>query len=117
MPSNGLDVNNGTQYLNPAAFATPPLSPGNNFALRFGNSPGFLPHTRGPGHSSEDFGIVKNTRLTERVALQFRADMFNVFNRTGRGDPDTCVDCGSFGIIFDPGHDPRVIQLALRLNF
>ena len=117
VPSHGLDVNNGTQYLNPAAFATPPLSPGNNFALRFGNSPGFLPHTRGPGHSSEDFGIVKNTRLTERVALQFRADMFNVFNRTGRGDPDTCVDCGSFGIIFDPGHDPRVIQFALRLNF
>jgi hypothetical protein len=43
--------------------------------------------------------------------------MFNVFNRTGRADPDTCVDCGSFGIIFDPAHSPRVIQLALRLNF
>jgi hypothetical protein len=117
VPSHGLDVTNGTQYLNPAAFVTPPLSPVNSFALRFGNSPGFLPHTRGPGHSSEDFGIVKNTRITERVAAQFRADMFNVFNRTGRGDPDICVDCGSFGIIFDPGHDPRVIQLALRLNF
>jgi len=117
MPSHGLDVTNGTQYLNPLAFATPPLSPGNSFALRFGNSPGFLPHTRGPGHSSEDFGIVKNTRITERVGVQFRADMFNVFNRTGRADPDTCVDCGSFGIIFDPAHSPRVIQLALRLNF
>ena len=117
VPSQGLDVTNGTQYLNPAAFATPPLSSDNSFALRFGNSPGFLPHTRGPGHSSEDFGIVKNTRITERTALEFRADMFNVFNRTGRGDPDTCVDCGTFGIIFDPGHDPRVIQLALRLTF
>jgi carboxypeptidase family protein/TonB-dependent receptor-like protein len=117
VPSHGLDVTNGTQYLNPLAFATPPLSPGNSFALRFGNSPGFLPHTRGPGHSSEDFGIVKNTRITERVGVQFRADMFNVFNRTGRADPDTCVDCGSFGIIFDPAHSPRVIQLALRLNF
>jgi len=117
VPSHGLDVTNGTQYLNPAAFATPPLSPVNSFALRFGNSPGFLPRTRGPGHSNEDFGIVKNTRITERVAVQFRADMFNVFNRTGMGDPDTCVDCGTFGIIFDPAHDPRVIQLALRLNF
>ena len=117
VPSHGLDVLNGTQYLNPAAFATPPLSAVNSFATRFGNSPGFLPHTRGPGHSSENFGIVKNTRLTERMALQFRADMFNVFNRTGRGDPDTCVDCGTFGIIFDPGRDPRVIQLALRLTF
>jgi len=117
VPSSGLDVTNGTQYLNPNAFAIPPLSPGNGFALRFGNSPGFLPHTRGPGHSSEDFGIVKNTHITERTSLQFRADMFNVFNRTGRGDPDTCLDCGTFGIIFDPGHDPRVILLALRLKF
>lgn len=117
VPTHGLDVTNGTQYLNPLAFATPPLSPVNSFALRFGNSPGFLPRTRGPGHSSEDFGIVKNTRLTERVGVQFRADMFNVFNRTGMGDPDTCVDCGTFGIIFDPAHDPRVIQLALRLTF
>jgi len=117
LPTHGLDIVNGTQYLNPAAFATPPLSPVNSFALRFGNAPGFLPRTRGPGHSSEDFGIVKNTRITERVAAQFRADMFNVFNRTGLSDPDTCVDCGSFGLIFDPAHDPRVIQLALRLTF
>jgi len=117
VPHNGLDIVNGTQYLNPLAFATPPLSPGNSFALRFGNAPGFLPRTRGPGHSSEDFGIVKNTRVTERVTVQFRADMFNVFNRVGLGDPDTCVDCGTFGIITDPAHDPRVIQLALRLTF
>ena len=123
--SHGLDVTNGTAYLNPAAFADPPASPDNSFALRIGNSPGFLPHTRGPGHTSEDFGIVKNTRLTEGTSLQFRADMFNVFKRTGRGDPDTCLcdglpgppDFGTFGLIMDPGQDPRVIQLALRLNF
>jgi hypothetical protein len=87
--------------------------------LRFGNSPGFLPQTRGPGHSNEDFGIVKNTHLTERVGLQFRADMFNVFNRTGRGDPDTdLADLGAgFGTINSPGNGPRLIQFALRLNF
>ena len=61
---------------------------------------------------------MKNTHITERTSLQFRADMFNVFNRTGRGDPDTnLADGGSFGLILDPGHDPRVIQLALRLTF
>ena len=123
LPNSGLDINNGTAYLNPAAFADPPSSKGQ--PLRIGNSPSFLPHTRGPGHSSEDFGIVKNTHITERVAAQFRADMFNVFNRVGRGDPDTCL-CdglptdpvpGTFGLIFDPAHDPRVIQLALRLTF
>ena len=116
--SSGLDLENGTAYLNPAAFTDPPLSPENSFALRPGNSPSFLPRTRGPGHSSEDFGVIKNTRLTERTSLQFRADMFNVFNRVGRGDPDTDIaDGDSFGRIFDPAHSPRVIQLALRFNF
>ena len=117
VPSHGLDVLGGTQYLNPAAFAMVPTSTVNGYATQLGNAPSFLPRTRGPGHSSEDFGIVKNTRLTERTRLQFRADMFNVFNRTGRGDPDTCFDCGSFGVIFDPAHTPRVIQFALRLNY
>jgi len=123
VPSSGLDVTNGTPYLNPAAFTDPPLSPVNSFVLRPGNSPGFLPHTRGPGHSFENFGIVKDTRITERTALQFRADMFNVFNRTGRGNPDTDLadglpsQGGTFGLIFDPGQDPRVILFALRLKF
>jgi hypothetical protein len=121
--SSGLNVINGTLYLNPAAFADPPASPINSFAQRIGNSPAFLPRTRGPGHASENFGIVKNTRLTERTELQFRADMFNVFNRTGRGDPDTCLcdglpaNGGTFGLINTPGYGPRVIQMALRLTF
>jgi hypothetical protein len=121
VPSSGLDLANGTPYLNPAAFTDPPLSPNNSFALRIGNSPAFLPHTRGPFHSNEDFGVVKNTRLNERTSLQFRADMFNVFNRVGRGDPDTdLANVGTtFGLINSPDANigPRVIQLALRLNF
>jgi Carboxypeptidase regulatory-like domain/TonB dependent receptor-like, beta-barrel len=114
-----LDVNNGTQYLNPAAFADPPDSAGDGsgLPLRIGNSPRYLPQTRGPFHLSEDFGIIKDTRINERFKFQIRADMFNVFNRTGFGDPDTGVNDGSFGLIFEPAHDPRVIQLALRLNF
>jgi len=119
VPTHGLDLANGTQYLNPDAFTDPPLSPINSFALRPGNSPGFLPHTRGPRHSNEDFGIIKNTHITERTSLQFRADMFNVFNRVGLGDPDTDLadGPGTFGVIFDPAHGGRVIQLALRFNF
>ena len=119
VPTHGLDLANGTQYLNPLAFTDPPLSPVNAFALRPGNSPGFLPHTRGPRHSNEDFGIIKNTHLTERTSLQFRADMFNVFNRVGLGNPDTDLadGPGTFGVIFDPAHDGRIIQVALRLNF
>jgi hypothetical protein len=125
-----LDVVNFTPYLNPAAFADPPASDINSYALRYGNSPPFL-QTRGPAWIGEDFGVVKNTRLTERFSLQFRADMFNVFNRTRLGDPDTSLgdgvpeydssgantSGGSFGTITGPQHGPRIIQFALRLTY
>jgi hypothetical protein len=124
VPMHGLDVINGTQYLNPAAFADPPASDQNAFALRYGNAPAFLPRTRGPFQViGENFGIVKDTKLSERLGLQFRADMFNVFNRTGKGDPDTCLcdglpaDGGTFGLITGPWNGPRIIQFALRLSF
>ncbi len=113
----GLDNLNGTPYLNPAAFADPPLSPNNSFPLRFGSAPRFLPNIRGPAQQSEDFGIIKKTKILERVNVELRADMFNVFNRVGRGDPNTDFDSGVFGLIFDPAHGGRTIQMALRLNF
>jgi len=91
--------------------------------LRLGTGPRFLPQTRGPFQSSEDFGIIKNTKITERFTGQIRCDMFNVFNRTGRGDPDTALgdglpsQGGTFGLILSPYNGPRVVQFALRLNF
>jgi hypothetical protein len=117
VPHSGLDVINGTQYLNPAAFADPPASPGNNYPLRVGTAPRYLPQTRGPLHLNEDFGIIKNTRINERVSFQLRGDMFNVFNRTGLGNPDTGFNDGLFGLILAPMNGPRIIQFALRLNF
>jgi hypothetical protein len=116
-------VTNGTALLNPAAFVDPPASPNSGYPLRVGTAPRYLPNVRGPGHESEDFGIIKNTRISERVNFQLRCDMFNVFNRTGRGDPDTALgdglpsQGGTFGLILGPDHGARVVQFALRLNF
>ena len=123
VPSSGLDVIDGTPYLNPAAFANPPASPENGFALRPGTAPRYLPNVFGPAHFNEDFGIIKETRVTERTTVQLRADMFNVLNRTGRGDPDTNLgdglpsQGGTFGLITSPWNTPRVIQFSLRCNF
>jgi hypothetical protein len=123
VPLKGLDVINGTPLLNPAAFVDPPSSPNSGYPLRPGTSGRYLPNVRGPAHQSEDFGIIKDTRISERVSFQIRADMFNVFNRTGRGNPDTSLgdgypaDGGTFGLILGPMNGPRVIQLAARLNF
>lgn len=117
VPLHGLDAVNGTPYLNEAAFADPPLSPENNFPLRVGTAPRELPNVRGPGHEEEDFGILKTIALTERFKLQLRGDFQNVFNRVGRGDPDTTVNDGTFGMIFGPMDGPRLVQLGGHLTF
>ena len=62
---------------------------------------------------------VKRLLAPIRDRCAFIADMFNAFNLVGLGDPDTDLadGPGSFGVIFDPAHGGRIIQLALRLNF
>jgi len=117
-PGCGVDSEEGTQYLNPAAFASPPLDPNwDTYATRWGTSSRFLPYTRGPAFQSEDLGILKDIRFTERYILRFRADFFNLLNRAGLGDPDTYVDSGSFGRISGVSHGPRNIMLSLRFDF
>ena len=41
----------------------------------------------GPGFSDVDFSVFKDTRLGERVNLQIRAEMFNLFNRVNYAPP------------------------------
>jgi len=119
-----VDPNDGTPYLNPDAFAVTPVSDSWAYALRPGTAPRLLPQTRGPGHQSEDLGLMKDTKIGERFNLNFRADFFNAFNRTGRGNPNTDValtedfcGCTDFGRIFGVAHGGRNIQLGLRLDF
>jgi outer membrane receptor protein involved in Fe transport len=67
-----LDNGDPLQYLNPAAFALPGVG-------KFGTlGSGAI---RGPGFANFDFSINKNWRVRERYGLQFRAEMFNAFNR------------------------------------
>ena len=42
---------------------------------------------RGPGFATVDTAVVKNTRIRENVNLQFRAELFNLFNRTNLANP------------------------------
>ena len=59
------------QYFNTAVFAP-------NAIGTFGNSGKNI--LRGPRYFNADFGVTKRTTLAERVALDFRAEFFNVFN-------------------------------------
>ena len=71
----------------------------------------------GPNLINVDLSVVKNTRLTERLNLQFRAEAFNAANHAILGDPDTNFGTAQFGQITSTRLDNREIQFALRLVF
>lgn len=71
----------------------------------------------GPKFFNFDFNLIKRTHVTEDVNVEFRADMFNVLNRTNFNiGVNQNVDSTNFGII-NNAFAARIIQLALRLNF
>jgi len=72
----------------------------------------------GPGLIDWDFSVHKKIALTETKYLQFRAEIFNVFNHTNYSNPDGGFSDGptSFGKIATAG-DPRLLQFALKFFF
>ncbi|MBV8707069.1 MAG: hypothetical protein JO028_07755, partial [Acidobacteriaceae bacterium] len=77
----------------------------------------------GPGFSNLDFSLVKNTRISERVSWQLRADAFDLLNQTNFGQPLSALGTSTFGLInstrFPTGDSgsSRQLQLALKLTF
>lgn len=77
----------------------------------------------GPQFYNTDFSLIKNTRITERINLQFRAEFFDIFNEANFGNPVLNVQSGSFGRItstrFPTGDSgsSRQLQFALKLLF
>ena len=70
-----------------------------------------------PGVNNWDFSLTKNTRISERANLQFRAEFFNGWNHTQYGVPDASLVAGQFGRITGLLISPREVQFALRLVF
>jgi len=79
----------------------------------------------GPGFVNTDFSVIKNTKLTEKFNLQFRGEMFDIFNHPNFGNPGLTFTPTSttFGKItstrFPTGDfgSARQIQFALKLLF
>ncbi|MCI0662412.1 MAG: TonB-dependent receptor [Acidobacteria bacterium] len=79
----------------------------------------------GPGFSNTDFSLLKNIRFTESTRIQFRAEVFDIFNHANFGQPGNVAQRGSttFGVInntrFPTGDSgsSRQVQLALKLIF
>ncbi len=71
---------------------------------------------RGPGAQRWDLSLFKNTRILEGLTLQFRAEAINVFNHTNFNGVTTSRTSGTYGQVTS-SRDPRIMQLALKLNF
>lgn len=73
---------------------------------------------RGPYQKRFDFGLSKNTAITERVGLEFRWDIFNAFNSVNFANPaNDLQDSTDFGTINNTIGGPRVMQFGLKLKF
>lgn len=98
------------RWFNTAGFSAPP-------AFAFGNAPRTLGNIRSDGIANVDFSLVKNTRLVERVTLQFRSEFFNLLNTPRFAPPNTSFGSPAFGQVSNQSNQPRVIQFALKLIY
>jgi len=68
-----------------------------------------------------DVSVAKGFSLGERAALQFRADIFNLFNNVNLDNPQTCVDCLDGGTILNTAFGgaalQRQIMFSLKFQF
>jgi Carboxypeptidase regulatory-like domain/TonB dependent receptor len=121
-----------TDTVNPATGVTS-LPSGNGFSDPGINNIGNHGYDsfRGPRYFGTDAVLSKNFTLTERAKLQFRMDVYNLFNHPvlgfnqNQGGSGTCIDCAGNGRVTDiesdssPGspNGMRQLQFGLRLDF
>jgi hypothetical protein len=109
-------LGNPKQWFNPAAF----LAPANTAA-----NGGFYGNVGrdtliGPGLATWDFSVLKETRVRERLNLQFRAEIFNLLNRANFNQPNAIVFTPSgvsptAGVITSTSTTSRQVQFGLKL--
>jgi hypothetical protein len=102
-------------FFDPSSFQGSALGVQGNAARRF---------FHGPGVNNWDFAILKNTQLNERFVLQFRGELFNIFNHAqfiapsaiGLSSFNPQSTTSTFGSVTIAA-PPRIAQLSLKLNF
>ncbi len=125
----GVQYTAGTpeRWFNPNCFSVPAVGTLGNTGRNTG---------RGPGFFDTDLALIKDTRITEAVRMQFRAEFFNIFNHTNFAVPATAAifvagaagqcqvsgaGCGgpnsTAGAITDTVGTARQIQFALKVVF
>ncbi|MGH9945299.1 MAG: hypothetical protein ACRD9R_23350, partial [Pyrinomonadaceae bacterium] len=117
----GLQVR-ATAPINPANPTSPTPFAGQVFFRNTPGSTGTLPinFINGPVFFNWNAGLFRNFRFSETMNLQFRAEVFNVLNRTnfniGEGSGIFDVNSTTFGRITGT-FDPRIVQFGVRFDF
>ena len=103
------------QWFNPNAFLAPP------------NNSGFFGNLGrdtliGPGLATWDLALHKDTRIREKMNLQFRPEFFNILNRANFNTPNAVTFTPSgvsptAGLITSTATSSRQVQLSLKLLF
>jgi hypothetical protein len=117
--SGPVVLGNPNQWFNPNAFIAPPSTSG--FAGNLGRDTYF-----GPGLGTWDFSVLKDTRIRERLSLQFRAEIFNLLDRANFNTPNLIVFTpptaanpsglsGTAGAITSTSTTSRQVQFGLKL--
>jgi hypothetical protein len=73
---------------------------------------------RGPRYFNTDFGLLKVTRVNDRIGLQFRVEAFNVFNNVNFRLPNSNLSSAQFGQITQVvENNQRIIQIGAKVLF
>jgi hypothetical protein len=103
-----------TEWFNTACFSAPA-------DFTFGDEGRTDPTLRGDGVRNFDWALFKRTRFgpDEKLGLEFRAEFFNLFNRTQFAPPNTSFGSATFGEVTSsyPGTNPRLVQFGLKFLF
>jgi outer membrane receptor protein involved in Fe transport len=132
----GVDLyagkHNVDQWMNPAAFASPPVATliGQTDYSPLGGGP---TQFRGPGFHRMDFSLFKQFSLSERFRMEFRSEFFNLTNHPNFSNPGfgingvpaapgaldytNSTNFGKINSTRDGQNDQREIQFALKLYF
>jgi hypothetical protein len=114
LPGGGANcpnkLNTTVAFFNTCAFAAPAAGELGNASRTPVNGPDFV---------NTDFSVIKRFALPwEGTGLDFRAEIFNLFNHAQFGLPGADFNSPStFGKISYTVNNPRLVQFGLKLNF
>ena len=95
------------KFLDKSVFPTQPAA--------FGNATRFNPKVRAFPNFNENISLAKTFHFTESFRLDFRWEVFNIFNRTVFGTGNTNLNNTAFGVVTDQANTPRQMQIGLKI--